>query len=355
MQTLLQSIDYSENLALLWLKQAHEVVKQNGFAHSYRLWLPGKTGWRGPYPETSGYLIENLLYYNNGIISNSVDMAYSTACWLTNIQHPNGYFYSGINTKTASSFNTSQILFGLKNAYTYFGEEQFNNSLRSAKNWLILNIDTEGCWTNGLYKKEFFGCYYARAIWPMLLITDDESEKKLLQKSLHVLWKNKTNSDGFKNLGFYSSELALTHTIAYALEGFFECALILNDNSILEEILIILESLATQIEQEKNLFGRLDAFFIPKSKFKCVTGQAQFVSLFSKAFIRTQNEIYRKVSVLLMSELIHWQYKVKNIHLNGAFPSSIPIHGPYFPFQLVNWTNKFFLDACYYLKLTLKN
>ncbi|MEO6190715.1 MAG: hypothetical protein ABIO44_10505, partial [Saprospiraceae bacterium] len=86
------------------------------------------------------------------------------------------------------------------------------------------------------------------------------------------------------------------------------------------------------------------------SNMKCVTGQAQFVSLFAKAFSLTKNSIFEQTSILLMKELMSWQIISKNPDYHGAFPASIPIYSKYFPFQMVNWTNKFFLDACYQMR-----
>lgn len=73
-----------------WLRQAHYAAGGKGFAHSCWLFTPRWWRWHKPYPETSGYLIENFI---NNDSAEDDNIAKHTSDWLCDIQHPDGYFF----------------------------------------------------------------------------------------------------------------------------------------------------------------------------------------------------------------------------------------------------------------------
>lgn len=345
------SIQLAEDLAKSWLIHAFNKCHETGFSHSRWMFLPSIIAWNKPYPETSGYIIENFLDFNfkNEHIDGTIGIKTGNA--LLNNQSHEGYFYSGVNRIKPSVFNTAQILFGLMQCYQKTKEEKFLTGYNLARNWLIKMMVNNGIWQHGLYVDSFLPSYYARALWPMLLIPSNNNDAIKLEKSLDHFWKNKTSNYSFIHSGFQPNDnFYLTHTIAYTIEGFMECALLMKRQDILEYCLQSLEVLAQIIEHENGLAGKYNAEWQSSHSFKCVTGQAQFCSIYAKAFQINQNGVFKKTALFLFEELMSWQIKSKNIELNGAFPASLPIYGSYFPFRYVNWTNKFFLDACYQIK-----
>lgn len=345
------SIQLAEDLAKSWLIHAFNKCNETGFSHSRWMFLPSIIAWNKPYPETSGYIIENFLDFNfkNEQIDGAVGIKTGNA--LLNNQSAKGYFYSGVHRIKPSVFNTAQILFGLMQCYDKTKEEKFFNGINLARNWLLQEMDDNGIWQNGLYVDSFLPSYYTRALWPLLLMYSNPKDSNKLENSLDHFWKNKTSNYSFIHSGFHpSDQFYLTHTIAYTIEGFIECAQLTNRKDILDYCMQLLEVLAKIIEKENGLAGKYSSSWQSCHSFKCVTGQAQFCSIYAKAFQINQNIVYKKIALRLFEELISWQITSKNNEINGAFPASIPIYGAYFPFRYVNWTNKFFLDACHQIK-----
>lgn len=347
------SILEAEQLALGWLIQAHIKANFNGFSHSKRLWLPECISWEKPYPETTGYLIENFLRFNNGgIIENSL-IGLRSADWLCEIQSSEGCFFSGVKFSKPSAFNTSQILFGLEEAFNFDRQFSYKMALVKAIEWLLNQTGTEGKWESGLYRTGYFASYYSRAIWPLLRTEYLAGQREKAVKSLDFLWVKANMYYSFEDWGFDSGQPALSHTIAYTLEGFLESAIILNREQIINYCLKSLEIFCNVIQDQGGLSAKYDTKWKACSSSKCLTGQAQLISLLAKAFQISSNAIFKKTALRLLEEMLCWQIKSNKKSFNGAFPASLPIYGEYFPFRYVNWSNKFFLDACYQMKKIL--
>ncbi|HQX43118.1 MAG: hypothetical protein KA251_00095 [Saprospiraceae bacterium] len=345
----------AEQLALGWLKQAHIKANYNGFCHSKKLWLPESISWEKPYPETTGYLIENFLRFNNGGSVENSSIGLRAADWLCEIQASEGYFFSGVKFITPSAFNTSQVLFGLMEAHNIEGVHSYKKALDLAIRWLLGQIGLDGKWESGLYRSGYFASYYSRAIWPLLCIEYFPEQREKATESLDLLWENTNNYYSFKDWGFNPSKPGLSHTIAYTIEGFIESGVVLNRQEMINYCLNSLEVLCKVIKKDGRLAAKYNTRWQACSFSKCVTGQAQIISLLAKAFQISPNSIYKSTALTLMEEMINWQIKLINKSHNGAFPASMPIYGAYFPFRYVNWTNKFFLDACYQIKKVMPN
>ncbi|MBK7232326.1 MAG: hypothetical protein IPH93_08685 [Saprospiraceae bacterium] len=341
----------AEKNALAWLRYATNKVNFEGFAHSRRNWLPERFAWRASYPETSGYIIENLLNHNS-LLASDHEIAIKTGDWLLKIQDPAGFFYGGINQKKASSFNTAQILFGLHALYQHTKASKYNDAIQLSKKWLFSQIQGDGKWTKGLYVIDYFPTYFSRAIWPLMLVSHKEEESAILLKSFDLLWKQRDLASIFKNAGFFPNKPVLSHTMVYSLEGFYEIALLINNENIVSEIIEILETEAKDINQKKSLWAQIDPTGKKNYNFRCITGEAQMASLFFKIFRQHKNPTLWDAGNILLQGLVEIQIRSENKYNNGAFPASIPLYSTYFPFQYVNWTNKFFLDACYFKKQT---
>lgn len=347
--SLIQRLNSSEQAAIEWL--IHCFVKGNhtGFSHSRRNYLPSNYSWRKPYPETSGYIIENFVKFNREIIANSAVIGIQCADWLCEIQHPEGFYYSETNQIQPSFFNTAQILFGLNNAFTFTQNEKYLIAQNKSIQWLLSCLESSGNCVNGLYYSAYYASYYSRALWPMLKFSEEFDKTKIIN-SIELLFKNKNNFTGFANMGFKAGENALTHTIAYTLEGFFELGIILDNKAIINHCITILYQWADLIQRDKKLYARYSDDNRPSANYQCATGQAQFISIFCKAYSYSRDKIFLLLATQLMDEMIDWQIISSDPDHHGAFPASIPRWGSYFPFQYVNWTNKFFLDACYQLR-----
>jgi len=339
----------AEKNALAWLRYSTSKVNFQGFAHSRRNWLPERFAWRAAYPETSGYMIENFLNQNS-ILASDHEIAIKTGDWLLKIQDPAGFFCGGIDQKKASSFNTAQILFGLHALYKHTKESKYFDAILLSKKWLFSQIQADGKWSKSLYVNDYFPTYYSRAIWPLMLVSSTEEESAILLKSFDLLWKHRDNESIFKNAGFFPGKPALSHTLLYSLEGFYEIAVLNNNLNVISEIVEILKNEARVIIQNKSLWAQIEQSGKRNYHFRCITGEAQMASLLFKIYRHHKNPELLNAGNLLLQGLIEIQIMSEYKYRNGAFPASIPLYSQYFPFQYVNWTNKFFLDACYFKK-----
>lgn len=341
----MNSLDAVRNAALAarqWLRQAHYAAGKKGFAHSCWLYAPSCWRWHKPYPETSGYLIENFIYSDS---PEDADIAKHTSDWLCDIQHPEGYFYSGTSRIHPSLFNTAQILFGLHYAFKLYKDERYKQALNKSRIWLVNSFDENGRCTRGLYHPGYFASYYSRAIWPILLTGDVDDSGNSLQ-SLYFLWQRRLSNGSFEDMSFKMHQPFLTHTLAYTIEGFLESSILINDSTMRDQCLDTLKIIATMVMDSGKLYSRYDTDWKPAGQDHCVTGQAQLVSLWCRAFTISPLAEFLRASELLMNEMIQWQNKSNHPDYFGGFTASIPQWGNYFPFRMVNWTNKFFLDAC---------
>lgn len=339
--------------AFSWLINAYTNHGGGGFPHSRWSFLPKELAWKKDYAETTGYIIENGVSFNNFPELNTAKICLQAADWLCSIQHAEGYYHQGIQGSKSSFFNTAQILFGLESAYIASQNEKFKTSFEKSYHWLVSAAYDSNALQSSLYVKNYFGPYYSRAIWPIIKIDqkyfNSKAENIFEQKLLDIFLLIKTNGI-FRFAGFTPQSKALSHTLAYTLEGLWESSLLLNNPILEEELLKWLKLLANKIVEDRNIFAEYDWKGVANRNYICVTGAAQFSALYAKLYGKYQSEIFKNCSVILFTNLLRWQITSTSIEHNGAFPSSFPIWQKYFPFQYTNWTSKFFLDACFYIR-----
>ena len=332
--------------SLNWLLTSYHHFGQGGFPHSRWMYLPSFLAWQKDYPETSGYLIENLLSSKNAtVISAGINCAH----WLQSIQSKDGFYHSGVDFNTKSAFNTAQILFGLDAAYKFSPDPGIFLTMEKSYDALLNNIDAQGIFKSHLYQPGYFASYYSRCIWPLLQIDQTYFNNKnvdQIEKSLNYLFKNKNEFGFFDNCGFEPNNKALSHPVAYALEGFLESAILLNDQHIEKYILEILNRICDQIHSHHKIPAYYENNITGDYSFICVTGQIQICVLLLKAYQRTYQNHYKEAAEQLIPSILQWQIKSGSAQHKGACPSSIPIWKNYFPFRYTNWTVKFFLDLC---------
>ncbi len=343
----------AEELALSWVVRAIAVSGNTGVAHSRHMLLPSCIAWAKPYPETTGYFLENLCLFNRNDALHSFDYGIRAAEWLCQIQHPEGWWGSGLSNKKESFFNTSQILFGLQLAWELTQNHKFFIALEKAYHRLIHLLQNPRSFNEGLYVKSFLASYYARALWPILKINQiyfNHGEAAIIKKTISDLYCLKNAEFGFSDAGFYPHKNYLSHTIAYTYEGFLEITLLLGDCTLQKLLTDELSIWAQHALAEKNIYGHYDANYQPDRSFAITSGIAQFASLFLKAFQINHAEIFLDAARLLIVKLMKCQIVSGKKDLDGSFPASLPLYKNYFPFRVVNWTNKFFLDACHHYR-----
>ena len=155
--------------AMRWLCAAQDRDRDSGVAGSYTL----LKGWSRSYPETTGYIIPTFLAFARYTgRTDFVDRGIRMADWLLSLQAADGSFGGGVagGKRWPSVFDTGQILFGLLEAHSVSGENDYLDAAVSAGEWLVAVQDRDGGWP-GRY--DFMGkrhAYNARVAWPLLLV-----------------------------------------------------------------------------------------------------------------------------------------------------------------------------------------
>ena len=340
-------------LALDWLQCSFEATGQQGFAGYFqkRPWERAK--WSSAYPETTGYIIETLLDYETVTPNNRHRAtAMQAADWLLTVQLETGAFPGGLigAPPLPSVFNTGMILFGLeqanRNAETVFNP--YTSSLEKATNWLLENMESDGSWQKGAYVQGYVPSYYTRVLWAMILADRHLNLPELKGKVAGAIeyYRKRIAPDNFvRDCGFFPGKPTLTHTLAYSLRGFLECALVLDDESLYQEVKSIALKLATLIHKKGKAAGAYDSGWLGNYRFTCLTGNAQLSIIFLKLFEKERDELFLTSALTVFSPVVAAQNTSLNLDLRGAIPGSKPVWGKYFRFRYPNWGVKFYLDA----------
>jgi hypothetical protein len=321
---------------------------QRGSAHSYSPIF----GWSSAYPETTGYLIDTLFDY--AVIKKDHELrnqALLCADWLCDIQFDSGAFPGLLEGNTHPSvFNTAQILFGLFRAWEECSPkpERYRQAACKAVRWLMDTLEADGSWKQAAYIPGFSPSYYSRAIWAVVRVGKalqlPDVEPKMKQALAY--YAQRFQSDGsISDWGFFPGKPAVTHTIAYTLEGFFESALLLQETEILDKTLHSLRTLMKQHDQDGKMAGSYGHGWKGNFKFTCVTGCAQLSVLCRRAGAHTGDPYFNDKAQALLNEIIHCQHFGRNQNTWGAVPGSRPFWGPYQRGRYPNWAAKFYLDA----------
>jgi hypothetical protein len=340
-----------------WLNNAYKKGKP-GVSGVYNL----NMGWTDPYPETTGYIITTFFDYINylknvkqrsNIIPNIYSKAINMANWLVDIQSSDGSFSGGFlnnDEKKPNVFNTGQIMIGLLRAYDETKNEKYLYSAEKAGDWLINSQNRDGTWTKYTYENGSKS-YHSRISWPLLILYSkikNSKYKNSAMKNIDWIIKNQRDNFWFEKTDFFSEKTSLTHTLAYTLEGLLASGIILNDYKLIK----IVENTAYKLMRiyEIKKYDLLPALFDenwkPIVNYSCLTGCAQFSTIWSKLFKITGDIRYFNTALKINSSLKMCQILDSNdYNINGGIKGSHPIYGAYLSFSYPNWATKFFIDA----------
>lgn len=349
--------------ALQWVLRSIAATGGQGSSHSYSPLL----GWAKAYPETTGYLIETLLDYaeQDAIAPAGLPdlrkTASSCGAWLLTQQLPSGAFPAGLaGSRRESFFNSAMILSGLcrltaESRLTTTPEPSaaVQPALRQLTDWLLNTQEKDGSWPHAAYVPGFVPAYYSYAVWRIVQasqVLQHPEFEPALRKALDFLTTHFLGKNTLQNWGFRPGAPAFSHTVAYTLEGFWECACYFQDTALQEEVLRIMQALLALRLENGRTPGRFSDLnnkgkFRGDCSFRCLSGNAQLSLLCSKIFRHTGEAAYAEAAGLFLGEILPFQYFGQNSNQYGALPGSWPVWGPYLRLRYPNWGVKFFLDA----------
>jgi len=334
-----------------WLCTAQDIRNSKSDAGSVSAGWSFEDGWLPGYPETTGYIIETFLAAAK-ILNRPelIDRAGRMIDWELSLQQEDGAFpgHFGEPGSHPVIFNTGQIMHGMVAGYLQLQRQDCLEAAVKAGHWLKAQQDTDGCW----YQYEHNNVphvYNTRGTWALLstaLMSDDTELKQSAISNLDWALSQQLDSGWYDNNAFTPDCFPFTHTIAYAIRGFLECGVLLQEERYIESALNAARQVADVLSNEGWLAGTYDAQWQSKVKYSCLTGTAQ-MSLNWTRLAQDCNAPELREPAQRAIEYLKRNHNTQSSKpiIKGAIAGSAPIWGDYSRFEFPNWAAKFFADA----------
>lgn len=340
-----------------WLKKSQDTTNDGSCAGIYTF----KKGWTGPYPETTGYIIETFLDYFELVNDKEYfDRAERMADWEISMQLPSGAIRGGVGiNEYPIIFNTGQVILGWMALYNTIKKSKYLDAAIKAANWLISVQDTDGKWIQHTYNERPHA-YNSRTAWALMEVdkaVDNSKFHTAATKNIEWILSITEPNTWIDFMEFKQGEEPFTHTIAYTLRGLLECSYYLN-GEIKDEIIGVVVSASKNIINAYLSFKRFNKShkrFMPGSfdskwnymgQYSCLTGNAQLAIIWMKLSQIFGDPYYLEIASEMIEQLKTTQsLNSKNEGIRGGIAGSYPIWGDYVSFGYPNWASKFFADA----------
>lgn len=337
--------------AIDWLCRAQDVREDKPDAGGVSAGWSFEDGWLPSYPETTGYIIETLLAAAPYLGRPELQARASRMIdWELSLQQADGAFpgHFGEAGSQPVIFNTGQIMHGLLAGYTQLQRQECLESALKAGCWLVQQQDADGCYR----KFEHNGVphvYNTRAVWAQLatgLLANEPELVKSARRNLDWALTQQTPCGWFRTNAFVPGRAPFTHTIAYAIRGLLESAVLLGDESYFKAAQSAAQGLAQKQRADGWLAGTYGDGWTPAASYACVTGVAQMSLNWSRLAQLTGDTAMRDAAGRAIAYVKRSQrLEHDDLVIRGAIPGSAPIWGAYSRFEFPNWAAKFFADA----------
>jgi uncharacterized protein YyaL (SSP411 family) len=335
-----------------WLATAQDATSDDGVAQAY---FTTTKRWAASYPETTGYIIPTFFDY--ATITNDSqfrERAVRMAKWEQSIQLPEG----GIQASTidyrpivGTVFNTGMVIFGWIRAYEETLDVELLECAIRAAAWLQAIQDDDGAWRRygSPITRHSLNTYNAAVALALLEVDRVAPDKRLrvaARRNLDWVLAQRQDTGWLAHNCFIDNAQPYTHTIAYAMQGLLESAVLLQEPRYLQAAESIYRGIEPSIHDSGFLAGRFDRNWNATVNYCCLTGSAQLALHGFRLYRLTANRAYNASARRLLDFVIQTQ----NLHpedsnISGAIAGSWPISGEYHPNQYPNWAAKFTADA----------
>jgi len=155
------------------------------------------------------------------------------------------------------------------------------------------------------------------------------------------------HGDGwFGSNAFTTGAAPFTHTIAYAIRGFLESALLLGDERYLVAAQKAAQAVAKLQRSDGWLAGAYGRNWTPRASYCCLTGVAQMAIIWAiLAMSCGQTEFANHARLALAYLKRHHRVAARDAIIRGGMAGSYPIWGAYERFSYPAWAAKFFADT----------
>lgn len=337
--------------AINWLCRAQDVRTRKPDAGGVAAGWSFEDGWLPGYPETTGYIIETFIaaaeYLGRPEL---VERAHRMIDWELSMQAADGAFpgHFGEAGSHPVIFNQGQIMHGLVAGYAMLKRQDCLEAGVRAGHWLVAQQDADGCYR----KFEHNGVphvYNTRAIWALAAMGGEANEPRFLEaarRNLEWALTQQTPSGWFATNAFVPGRAPFTHTIAYAIRGFIEVAVLLGEERYFQAAEKAARGLMAKQRSDGWLAGTYDDGWTPTASYACVTGIAQMALCWLRLAQVGGDKAYRDAAWRAIAYVKRTQRLEDGDHVvRGAVPGSAPIWGAYSRFEFPNWAAKFFADA----------
>lgn len=335
-----------------WLKRAQDHGTDRGVAYGSQLGM----GYRGSYPETTGYIIPTMLelgeHYKD---PDSTQRAIEMGDWEISIQMPCGAVMGGVvnPNPTPAIFNTGQVLLGWAALYRKTGEERYRTAARRAVDWMLECQDPDGSWRRGNSKfaKDDCTLYNVKAGWGMLeagLACQWPDAVAGAVRSAEYCVSRQSANGWFADCCLSDPQHPLLHTIAYSMQGLVGIGRGADRPDLVAAARKTADSLVALMDETGFIPGRINQAFRGSVKWCCLTGTAQTSIVWSQldAFAGETRfaEPRRRANRYLMAR---HNITSRDPAFRGGVFGSWPFWGDYGRNRILNWAVKFFTDAIY--------
>jgi uncharacterized protein YyaL (SSP411 family) len=341
-----ERIDYLKN-SIDWLKLAQDANKDGGVSAGYFF----SKGWFPSYPETTGYIIATFLdFFRFSKQEEYLDRAILMADWLVSIQLESGAFQGGFLGGSVKPivFNTGQALQGLAMAYKQTHQEKYLHAAKKAANWLVSIQEGDGSWKKFTYNN-ISHVYHSRVAWPLIEFYNlDKNQDYVNAGSKNIEWalSNQRPSGWFDNNAFDFKSDPPLHTVAYAIEGILESAILTENSNWLGAAIKPIDVLLGDLEKNSSLASFYGQDWQRVTSDRCLAGEAQIAVCLLKLYRIKKEKKYLNAAAKINNSLKRLQDNDSdNTGIRGGVKGSHPIWGRYLPFTYPNWAAKFFCDA----------
>jgi hypothetical protein len=337
--------------AIDWLCHAQDVRDGKSDAGGVAAGWSFEDGWLPSYPETTGYIIETFLAAAKILTRPElVDRAQRMIDWELSLQAPDGAFpgHFGEPGSKPVIFNQGQIMHGLVAGYAQLGRQDCLEAMVRAGHWMAKQQDADGCWRKFEHHNTPH-VYNTRATWALLSAGQVAGESTLVEaakRNLDWALSQQTESGWYATNAFVPERSPFTHTIAYAIRGFLECGVQLQETRYIDSALKAGRGIAKMQRQDGWLAGTYRDNWVADANYACLTGIAQMSLNWTRMAQVTGDESFRTnaragLAYLKSTQRLNDADEV----VNGGIAGSCPIWGDYSRFEYPNWAAKFYADA----------
>lgn len=350
-QELTAKLQNDLQFVLQWIKKSIDANNGKGSSAFFSRYRHPLRGWSPAYPETTGYLIPTLYNYADFLKDESLrEYAYKCGDWLTTIQRSDGGYPSNYaDNPNYSIFNTGQILFGLLRSYEETKLPKYVIACERAYGRLLQSLEGDFR-ESGNYVPGYIPAYYTRVIWPMLLVSQKLGfpGAKRLKEELSHFSELITEDFTVRNWSFFPGKPAFTHTVAYTIRGFLECAVLTENEALLEQTSeIYKKTLQFRLQDCKTAGSITELPSTSDYSYTCVTGNLQLaiIGFRLSGLLVEKKTFYRNTAISFLGEGAASIPHRDPLTYSYALPGSVPLWGKYMRGKYPNWVAKFYLDA----------